>query len=304
MARKNQCRLRNVPAFTLIEVLVVVAIIALLAAILLPSLREARESAYRTGCLVNLNAMGKVMTYYAEDHQQNWYMLNWPYNFATGGYSTDTVGGDSAVSLALDMKSIGKPGDPGYVADHVVGAPNKKYIRDWKVLLCPATRNTLTKAAHLNNNADHRLAGASDGKGGHSYELWNGFQKADFAGPGSVLVGSSRLLYSGSGNDSNHDGFPDCLKRPRIVAKRAAYVILALDGDDKVAPEEANNFPDHYLDNHGSRGWNMLFADMHARWVTKEQTWRALHRSDMYTGDVPAAYVPKDQPPPPPPPGG
>jgi len=55
--------------FTLIELLVVVAIIALLIAILLPSLRRAREQAKCTLCLSNLRQIGIGMTIYASDHR-------------------------------------------------------------------------------------------------------------------------------------------------------------------------------------------------------------------------------------------
>lgn len=55
--------------FTLIEVLVVVAILALLMAILLPSLQRARASA-RTGlCLSNLKQIAHGMTMYMADHR-------------------------------------------------------------------------------------------------------------------------------------------------------------------------------------------------------------------------------------------
>jgi prepilin-type N-terminal cleavage/methylation domain-containing protein len=57
------------PAFTLIEVLVVVAIIALLVAILLPSLRSARTQARRTVCLNNMHQLAVALGAYAADHK-------------------------------------------------------------------------------------------------------------------------------------------------------------------------------------------------------------------------------------------
>lgn len=59
----RECR----QAFTLIELLVVVAIIALLVAILLPSLRSAREQARSAKCLANLRSMGQGIALYANE---------------------------------------------------------------------------------------------------------------------------------------------------------------------------------------------------------------------------------------------
>lgn len=59
-------RARPRRGFTLIELLVVVSIIAMLIAILLPSLRGARDQARSAVCLANLRRLGLATTFYIE----------------------------------------------------------------------------------------------------------------------------------------------------------------------------------------------------------------------------------------------
>ncbi len=56
--------------FTLMELLFVIAIIGILAAVLLPSLARSRESARRSSCLVNLSQIGIALHVYADEHDR------------------------------------------------------------------------------------------------------------------------------------------------------------------------------------------------------------------------------------------
>lgn len=59
---------RKTAGFTLMEILVVMAIIGLLAGLLLPALSAARERARQTSCRSNLKQLGLAITHYTEDY--------------------------------------------------------------------------------------------------------------------------------------------------------------------------------------------------------------------------------------------
>ena len=74
-------------AFTLVELLVVIGIIAVLIAILLPAINSARKSAWSAQCASNLRQIGMSMRLYLEAHKQRF-----PPGHPNGGLWTDPSG--------------------------------------------------------------------------------------------------------------------------------------------------------------------------------------------------------------------
>lgn len=76
------CRSRK--AFTLVELLVVIGIIAVLISILLPSLARARQQALTISCLANLRTVGQALLLYSNNNRK------YPYGASGGAATNDT----------------------------------------------------------------------------------------------------------------------------------------------------------------------------------------------------------------------
>jgi type II secretory pathway pseudopilin PulG len=112
---------RSYAAFTLVELLVVIGIIALLISVLMPALRKARESAQNVQCLSNLKQLYLSLQFYANDHE--------------GVFPAAHGGSQYQYPVPRSLSTIGSSGS------------RVQYVKNHRVWSCPADK---TDAAFIN----------------------------------------------------------------------------------------------------------------------------------------------------------
>lgn len=132
------------------ELLVVIGIIAILIAILLPSLQSARRAANRTACLSNMRELGQSLTLFTHEHK---------------GYLPKAWFNDAVEDVTVGAVTIGAPNSPSWGFrdpmrgwDYVL----QRYIRNKQVFRCPADYNPRTRGEWNNLTANLPDAATAD----------------------------------------------------------------------------------------------------------------------------------------------
>lgn len=225
-------------AFTLIEVLVVVAIIALLVAILLPSLAHAREVARRSVCLNNEHQMGVGMSMYAADHKQLLPMR-----------------GGNGYSLKYLAEPADKEGPPWGKSERVacdIGLLYGRYCgKSLDLYYCPD--NTMYSRDDLNYGAPTFF---NTGKA--PWTTWAGYL---YAAPveywHSPVAAGGKSFPQKVWKDWYTDWVAEQTAAGRIVGRQNVKALLS----DNLIGAGGDKTP------HKNRGFAVLFTDFHAKLV-------------------------------------
>lgn len=123
--------------FTLVELLIVIAVVLVLAAISIPLIGRARLQAQRSQCVSNLRQIGVGLFAYAADHKGQLPVQNWwnngaaPSALSVGGSSTDPAIKSNGLGFLASMGYLGGPDGVGALTG--AGKP--------QVLRCPGDDN-------------------------------------------------------------------------------------------------------------------------------------------------------------------
>jgi len=250
-------------AFTLVELLVVIGIIAILISLLLPALNRAREAANSTKCKAQLRSIGQSVQIYVNSNKQ--------FLAPMKNEGWWTANNDLNTSQLID------PNDPGAYWG-VMYAVTNKMTRD--IFSCPTTSKTASSDRYANEWVTYGLNGWGDG--------YSGMGDGD-ATRASIFGSLDEIaLFHRAGTSWGNVALGRKISRIKIQSKtifaQDAFEPL-LDGGNNgdtyasINPGLRGSVPEYaqyaadkeYLRHGGNKYSNVLFVDGHVEGMTKDE---------------------------------
>ena len=219
--RQRRCPLADHTAFTVIELMVVVAVIGILAALLLPVLGKAKNKAQGTQCLSNLRQLHLAWQLYADDHdgslapnsdgERAGKDPDRP-SWVAGWLRTDAEPGSKLDSTNLDLL-VGS----NYVQRGSIG----QYVKEPRIYRCPADKSIVT----IDGFSSPRVRSMSMNAYVNGNGMWNDPGYVTFHKSLDIGRPSDTWVFIDEREDSINDGYfaTDMTKNYAIVDFPASY---------------------------------------------------------------------------------
>lgn len=272
---------RRCAGFTLIELLVVISIIAILVAILLPSLSKAREAAYNVQCMANLRQQGVAINSYAVEWK-NSIPLNCHNPAAPADFDAyDSYGAGRNLTANVDVYAY-RHGQSGseFRVDRGIGGGQENYTWGglgilWALNYVPFGRDTLRVfwcPAERIKHFDQAISGEGAGLGWKwdnvesqlLTDRWTSIGGASQAGMTSSYA--YRALNSGKSN-KHHLPF-GAIDNPNSDIDNLYKYVAVIDYCRNIPHPTSND--SFHSNPHGGltyyKGFNRMWYDGHVAW--------------------------------------